>query len=73
MIDQSPDLTKNSEQRQGPRIGVYVCYCGGNISDVVDVQRVVQAASHLDDVCCCSRSTGHVLPGGAGSRYGGPT
>ena len=28
------------EQR---RIGVYVCHCGGNISDYVDVQRVVDA------------------------------
>ena len=22
------------------RIGVYICYCGGNISDYVDVERV---------------------------------
>jgi heterodisulfide reductase subunit A2 len=26
------------------RIGVYVCHCGGNISDYVDVDRVVEAA-----------------------------
>ena len=25
------------------RIGVYVCHCGGNISDYVDVKRVVEA------------------------------
>ncbi len=25
------------------RIGVYVCHCGGNISDVVDVKKVVEA------------------------------
>jgi heterodisulfide reductase subunit A2 len=25
------------------RIGVYVCYCGGNISDYVDVQKVAEA------------------------------
>ncbi len=25
-----------------PRIGVYVCWCGGNISDVVDVKKVVE-------------------------------
>ena len=50
MIDQSPNATKNSDDSQKPRIGVYVCHCGGNISDVVDVNRVVQAASQLDDV-----------------------
>jgi heterodisulfide reductase subunit A2 len=27
------------------RIGVYVCYCGGNISDYVDVAQVAQAVS----------------------------
>jgi len=26
-----------------PRIGVWVCECGGNIGDVVDVERVVDA------------------------------
>ncbi len=34
----------------GRRIGVYVCRCGGNISDYVDVQRVVDAAAGEDDV-----------------------
>ena len=33
-----------------PRIGVYVCHCGGNISDVVDVQKVVEAAAKLPGV-----------------------
>ncbi len=33
-----------------PRIGVYVCHCGGNISDVVDVQEVVEAAGRLPGV-----------------------
>ena len=26
------------------RVGVYVCHCGGNISDYVDVDQVVAAA-----------------------------
>jgi heterodisulfide reductase subunit A len=31
----------------GRRIGVYICYCGGNISDYVDVEKVREAiASH---------------------------
>ena len=28
------------------RIGVYVCHCGGNISDYVDVEKVVAAVEH---------------------------
>jgi heterodisulfide reductase subunit A len=33
-----------------PRIGVYVCECGVNISDVVDVSAVVQMATDLPGV-----------------------
>jgi heterodisulfide reductase subunit A2 len=32
------------------RIGVYVCYCGGNISDVVDCEKVADALRELPDV-----------------------
>ena len=32
------------------RIGVYVCHCGGNISDVVDVERVVRAVKDYPGV-----------------------
>jgi heterodisulfide reductase subunit A2 len=32
------------------RIGVYVCHCGGNISDVVDVDRVARDAGGLEGV-----------------------
>jgi len=32
------------------RIGVYVCHCGGNISDYVDVDEVVAAVGSDDDV-----------------------
>lgn len=39
------------------RIGVYVCHCGGNISDVVDVEQVVEAASRLPDVVVARRNT----------------
>ena len=38
-------------QSASPRIGVYVCHCGGNISDVVRVEDVVRAASEMPDVC----------------------
>jgi heterodisulfide reductase subunit A len=33
-----------------PRIGVYICHCGGNISDVVDVQSVAERAAGLPNV-----------------------
>jgi heterodisulfide reductase subunit A len=33
-----------------PRIGVYICRCGGNISDVVDVERVAEAARLIPGV-----------------------
>ena len=32
------------------RIGVYVCWCGGNISDVVDVKKVVEVISKEPNV-----------------------
>lgn len=32
------------------RIGVYVCWCGGNISDVVDVERVTKAINDYPGV-----------------------
>lgn len=32
------------------RIGVFLCHCGGNISDVVDVERVVVETGKLPDV-----------------------
>jgi heterodisulfide reductase subunit A len=34
----------------GPKIGVYVCHCGGNISDVVDVARVAEEAAKIPGV-----------------------
>jgi len=34
----------------GRRIGVYVCHCGGNISDYVDVDQVAAAAAREGDV-----------------------
>ena len=40
-----------------PRVGVYVCHCGGNISDVVDVNKVTQAASRLPGVAVARQYT----------------
>jgi len=33
-----------------PRIGVYICHCGGNISDTVDVEKVKEAVALFDGV-----------------------
>jgi len=33
-----------------PRVGVYICHCGGNISDTVDVEKVKEAAAKLKGV-----------------------
>jgi heterodisulfide reductase subunit A len=41
-----------------PRIGVFICHCGGNISDVVDVHRVASEIGKLPGVVC---STTHLF------------
>ncbi len=33
-----------------PRIGVYICHCGGNISDTVLVEKVKEAVAKFEDV-----------------------
>jgi heterodisulfide reductase subunit A len=53
--EQHPDLSPDV------RVGVYICRCGGNISDVVDVERVAKVVSLIPGVVtakvntfCCS-------------------
>ncbi len=33
------------------KIGVYICHCGGNISDYVDVEKVKQSVENEDGIC----------------------
>lgn len=40
----------NGREREDLRIGVYICRCGGNISDVVDVQRVAEVSKLIPGV-----------------------
>jgi heterodisulfide reductase subunit A len=51
---EKPDSMKASGQQEiesdEPRIGVYTCYCGGNIGFVIDVERVAAALSQLPNV-----------------------
>lgn len=43
-------LVQDSSTAGKPKVGVYVCHCGGNISDVVDVKAVAEAARGDADV-----------------------
>ncbi len=62
----------------GERLGVYVCHCGGNISDVVDVDAVAESLSREEGVSvsrhipfmCSDEGQGQIDPGyrGAGPR-----
>ncbi|OGR67129.1 MAG: hypothetical protein A2081_04865 [Elusimicrobia bacterium GWC2_61_19] len=36
--------------RQEPKVGVYVCHCGGNISDIIDVKAVAAALAKYPGV-----------------------
>ncbi|MFC1516429.1 CoB--CoM heterodisulfide reductase iron-sulfur subunit A family protein [Thermodesulfobacteriota bacterium] len=41
---------KKDSTEQSDKVGVYVCYCGGNISDHVDVEAVCEKAKNLPGV-----------------------
>jgi heterodisulfide reductase subunit A len=38
------------EQDKRPRVGVYICHCGGNISDYVDVKKVAEEIGKEENV-----------------------
>ena len=42
-------------ERQDPKIGVYICDCGGNISDTVACQKVAEAMARLPNVAVSRR------------------
>jgi heterodisulfide reductase subunit A len=44
------DETAKNPYRQDPKVAVYVCHCGGNISDVVDVNEVAAAMAKYPGV-----------------------
>ncbi len=44
------DETKAAEARPGRKVGVYICHCGGNISDHVDVAEVCERAKSIPGV-----------------------
>jgi heterodisulfide reductase subunit A len=47
---------KEKDNATEPRVGVYVCHCGGNISNTVDVERVVDAALRMHGVTIARRN-----------------
>ncbi len=47
---QAEEALLKDGQPAEPRVGVYVCRCGGNISDVVDVERVAQVVGMVPGV-----------------------
>jgi heterodisulfide reductase subunit A len=53
---------------ESPRIGIYICECGGNIGDVVDVKAVLEAVKNWEDVVdakyqkyLCSRPSQEII------------
>ena len=44
------DPKKKKAIKKSEKIGVYICYCGGNISDHVDVEKVREAAEKFPGV-----------------------
>ncbi len=49
LIPQEPEASTTQGEEE-IRIGVYTCGCGGNISDVVDIEKTAEALSHLPNV-----------------------
>ena len=48
---------KSKPQGEEPKIGVYICHCGGNISDHVDVEKVEEFARTLPGVTVARRNS----------------
>ena len=46
----------DEEKTESPRAGVYICHCGGNISDVVDVETVRNALEQDPNVVVSRRN-----------------
>jgi len=57
MTDQNDKKMEPKKEKSEPRIGVYICHCGGNISDVVDVGKVVADAAGIPGVVLSRENT----------------
>ncbi len=54
-------------EKKSPKIGVFVCECGGNIGEVVDVKAVVDAVKTLGRCCRSQISQVFMLKTGSGN------
>ncbi len=68
-MNQSPENKKDDgpnehTESRNAKVGVYICHCGGNISDVVDVKQLVDAASKLPNVVVARDYTAMCSPTG---------
>jgi hypothetical protein len=43
--------------RRRPRVGVFICHCGGNVSDAGDVDRVARETASLPGLICSTAHT----------------
>jgi len=50
MDEKITEASSKENYRQEPKVGVYVCHCGGNISDIIDVKAVAEALSKYPGV-----------------------
>jgi heterodisulfide reductase subunit A len=46
----TPENSKDSPEKKDKNVGVYICHCGGNISDHVDVNQVAEYVKDMDGV-----------------------
>jgi len=56
-VSEQEQSSKPEPKSEKPRIGVYICRCGGNISDVVDTSALAERVKCLDDVAACKVET----------------
>lgn len=53
----TPENPKDSPGKKGKRVGVYICHCGGNISDHVDVNKVAEKVKDMGGVATVHTNT----------------
>ena len=63
-IEQGMMSDERDVSNETPRVGVFVCECGGSISDVVQVSDVVASAAKLNDVVHATHLHFACLPDG---------
>ena len=56
MTEQKQSSQPQSEPEK-PRIGVYICRCGGNISDVINTEALADRVKGVGDVAACKVET----------------